>query len=968
MCLLLCLRLPLLVCVLLASVGSARAAYALTTGVGTGADEDVREQTPGDISGGRAFLELRSRDIAGTERHIPAFFRFDFGGATGSRAGAALRFWIASSQLDGDAFGIDVYGVMDGVAGESDWSASSLSYSSAPGLAVADYPNIDRDLAPGETVYLGSVTYPGGNRSLGLTLSGQALVDFLNADTNGAVTLLLEPQVAASGQDFFVHVRAFEGVGGDAGDFAPTLDLPGMFPPGETPPTPTDAVFINETSGDVTFGNGLVRAVVSKSTGVCSDLRLEGGSNLLLNGGKLYFDSNSGGAYYAFGGAAYSLVENTGRRVHVKFASRMGEFSAELHYVLQVGQAGVHCYTVFRHGSGDAATYLEQARMVLRCDKNVFTQAFTSEQKTGQMIAPALLLGAPEIMDATLQLPATSSYTTPTGSTDAGLPVYTKYDWADFVETHKAHGLAGDSAGLWMLSGSEEGINGGPTKSELFVHGTDTTPLLIATFHAAHFIGSDSNLQLAAGEVWEKLYGPYFIYLNAGANVGAQTLWQDALARADAEKAAWPPEWMNEAAFPVARGAVSGRLLVAGAPAANALMVLAQPGSDWQAQGRGYQFWTRTDAAGDFAIPKVRPGGYSLYACAPGFSGQMELTGVTVSAGATTDLGRISWTPARRAQTLWQIGTPDRSAAEFRHGDRMRQFGLWWRYLEERGTADLDYTVGVSDPATGWYYAQSVMALDSGAYLTPKWNVNFSLASFPAGTAELVIDFAGAMSSTLNLKINGTSIGSLTMANDAGIYRSATRLSRYRQQRVTFNASLLRAGANTLSFQLNGRSNWSGTKPVSPASGVMYDAIRLEVGALTPETLAVEPDAPTAQEAFAAWAEGALPAGDRSFAGDADGDGVANGIEFAYGPLARAGDFFHVRLIGDLPTAVLAITPTPDGSAHTTLRVEATRDLGDWAGGAVALVETQVADERRWAPAGPGEARVFFRLVVDLKP
>ncbi len=808
----------------------AEAAYSLTTGVLAGADEDVREQTPTDTSGGRAFLEMRSRNISGTERHLIPYFRFDLTGVSGTLDAATLRFWIASSQTSSSAFAIDVYGVVEGTTDEADWSASSLSYNNAPGLAAADYPNIDRDLVTGEVVYLGAVSYPGKSYSGALSLSNAALLAFLNADSNRKVTLFLEPQVAATGQDFFVHVRAFEGVGSDAGDLAPTLDLPNATPPGAPPPPPTDAVFLTETSGDVTLGNGFVRGVFAKTTGECNDLRFEGGTNLLLNGGRLYLDSNSGGAYHAFAGASYALVENTGQRVHVKFTGRMGELSAELHYVLSVGEKGFHCYVVFRHGAGDAGTYLEQARMVLRCDKNVFTNAFTSEQKSGQMVAPSLLAGATEIMDATLQLPASSGYTTPTGTTDAGLPVYTKYDWADFVETHKAHGLAGDSTGLWMISGSEECINGGPTKSELFVHGTDTTPLLIATFHAAHFIGSsDSNLQFTAGEVWEKLYGPYFIYLNSGAGAGAQALWQDALQRAAVEKAAWPPAWMNEAAFPVARGAVSGRLLAAGAPAANALMVLAQPGSDWQAQGRGYQFWTRTDAAGDFTIPKVRPGGYSLYACAPGFSGQMEFTGVSVAPGGTNDLGRLSWTPPRRAQTLWQIGTPDRSTAEFRFGDQMRQFGLWWRYVETQGSADLNYTVGTST-AADWYYAQMVTPMDDGTYLTPSWNVLFSIASAPTGTAELVLDLAGAMSGTLNLTLNNTSIGSLALVNDAGIYRSATRLSRYRQQRVTFNASLLKTGSNTLRFQLTGRSNWSGTKPVSPASGVMYDAIRMEAG------------------------------------------------------------------------------------------------------------------------------------------
>jgi len=955
-------RLPVLLitgCFLL-SLQPVRAAYTLTTGVLTGADEDVTEQSPTATSGGRTFLEFRSRKIPGTERHRVAFFRFDTTGVSNLLDAASLHFWIASSQTDPDAFSIDVFGVVNGVANEHDWSASSLSYNTAPGLSGDDYPNIDRDHAPGETTYLGTIDYPGGDYSGELSLSNLALIDFLNADANDGVTIFLEPQVAATNEDFFLHIRAFEGVGSDPGDIAPTLELPNIDPPAPPPPPSTNEVFLNETSGDVTIGNGYVRAIISKSSGVCTDLRLEGENNLLLNGGRLYLDSNSGGSYYSFSGV-YSLVEYTNNRAHFKITGQMGEFEVELHYVLQVGDAGFHCYTVFRHGPGDVATYLEQARMVLRCDKNIFTNAFTSEQKTGQMIDPDLLVSSPVIMDATYELPAVSSYTTPTGYTDDGFPVYTKYDWADFLENHKAHGLSSDSTGLWMITGSEEFMNGGPTKGELLIHGTDTTPLMIETFHAAHFIGSDSLVPLAADEGWEKVYGPYFIYVNSGA--GAGNLWQDALLRADAEKAAWPLDWMAEAAYPVNRGTVTGSLLVNGTVASNALMVLAQPGSDWQTQGREYIFWARTDAEGSFSIPKVRPGAYSLYAMVPGFSGEMEFAAVTVAASATNDLGHLLWVPVRRAEFLWQVGTPDRSTAGFRFGDQMRQLGLWWRYLEEQGTAELDYIIGTST-ASDWYYAQMVAALDNGTYHSPKWNVVFDLESVPSTPCELVLDFAGTMSGTLNLTVNGSSIGNLTLENDGGIYRSTTRLARYTQQRVTFNASLLQAGTNTLALQLNGHSDWSGIKPVSPSAGVMYDAIRLEAGASTPETIVQRP---ASQQVYDAWAAANLPPGDHSFAGDANQDGIANGFEFAYGPLADPFVLLEMRVINGQPTAVQVAEPNNNGSTYTQLQVEAARDLLNWASGVVSLQESQVDGHRQWTPLTV-ESNVFYRAKLSLLP
>ena len=42
---------------------------------------------------------------------------------------------------------------------------------------------------------------------------------------------------------------------------------------------------------------------------------------------------------------------------------------------------------------------------------------------------------------------------------------------------------------------------------------------------------------------------------------------------------------------------------------------------------------------------------------------------VTVTGGATTALGNVTWTPTRVAPTVFEIGYPDRTARKFRHGE-----------------------------------------------------------------------------------------------------------------------------------------------------------------------------------------------------------------------------------------------------------------------------------------------------------
>jgi rhamnogalacturonan endolyase len=659
-----------------------------------------------------------------------------------------------------------------------------------------------------------------------------------------------------------------------------------------TQPLSSPPVELEDNGDSIALSNGLIDAQFSKTTGRCEKLT-HGGANLLAGGGTLYLDSNTGGTYFAFNGS-YSVVENASDRIHIIFAGSMGEFDADLHYVMNSGESGFHSYVIFRHGPGKAATYMEQARMVLRCDPDTFVYAFSSTNKTGQMIAPSLLSSSPTIMDATHQLPAVSSYTNETGETEDGFPTYSKYDWSDTMEDHKIHGLSSDTRGLWMISGSEEYMNGGPSHAELIVHGTSSMPLMIQTFHSAHFLGSDSKFNLTADESWSKVYGPYFIFANTGSS--SAQVWRKAQEQADQAKAAWPPAWMNESEFPLDRGTVNGTLRVENTVISNALIVLAEPGQDWQLQGRDYIFWSRTDASGNFSIPKVRPGAYSLYAVAPGFSREYELPNVTVTASSTTDIGFLNWKPRRGERQHWMVGVPDRSTRGFGYSDRIRQYGLWWRYLEDYGTDDLVYTVGES-ALTDWCYALSQIPLDGGVYHSPEWHIDFNLTTIPAEPAILRLDIAGAKK-RLNVSVNGTTVSNLTLYTDSGLHRSAVLGSFYQHHSIEFDTSLLVVGANRISFGLNGKS-WSGSKPAYPNAGVMWDSIALESGPQTEETIVLDSDRDSLDDA---WEREYFGDMGQVAGADLDFDGFSNLEEYIAGTHPNdINSRFEVKRLGKEP-------------------------------------------------------------------
>jgi rhamnogalacturonan endolyase len=293
---------------------------------------------------------------------------------------------------------------------------------------------------------------------------------------------------------------------------------------------------------------------------------------------------------------------------------------------------------------------------------------------------------------------------------------------------------------------------------------------------------------------------------------------------------------MTETNYPLVRGAVAGRLHILGESADQALVVLAEPGSYWQTQSEGYQFWTRCLADGSFLLPKVRPGDYTLFAHVPGIVGEFELNNVTVSPGTTNDLGSMEWQPPRRAHRLWRIGTPDLNAGEFRFGDRMRQFGLWWRYMEEQGTNDFVYRVG-SNSAADWYYAQSVVAMDNGTYFSPVWKIEFTLTHLPPAPVVLTLDMAGSLRGTLLTSVNGTSLANVSLTNDACVYRSATQSGMFRHLEWLFDPALMHTGTNFIAFTVSKEASWTGTKPVQPVRGLMYDCIQLEAGNLVVEPL-----------------------------------------------------------------------------------------------------------------------------------
>ncbi|MGH8337503.1 MAG: polysaccharide lyase family protein, partial [Gammaproteobacteria bacterium] len=289
---------------------------------------------------------------------------------------------------------------------------------------------------------------------------------------------------------------------------------------------------------------------------------------------------------------------------------------------------------------------------------------------------------------------------------------------------------------------------------------------------------------------------------------------------------------MNDALKP----AVSG---------ANAWVGLATPDGtgnyDWQFDSLNYQYWVKADASGNFTIPNVRPGTYTLYAFNNGVVGQYSQANLTVSAAQTTALGNVTWNVSHSGNWIaWEIGVPDRNATEFRHGATDYYVPFAWTDFSNEFTNPLNFNVGSGNWASDWNYVHGVWQVGgsdstAGTMSTWPWNINFNLPATPAsGNATLTIAFAGSNGGHLRVFINDPTMSANPTLDQVGapggggdaLIREGVH-AKYGVLTLSFSTANLHSGNNTITLlQINGTP--------AEANYLGYDYVSLEMPGSAP--------------------------------------------------------------------------------------------------------------------------------------
>ena len=538
-------------------------------------------------------------------------------------------------------------------------------------------------------------------------------------------------------------------------------------------------------------------SITINSNGRVSSLQRKGTEFLSSNG--IYFDYTTSNGNKGLNPSKVTIVKNTTDYCEVLYSATSGNTIFEQGFIMRKGVPGLYSYVIATGTATSANEPIKEARVCARLSDTML-QGYVDWRMNGRIPSNSEMTTAEKeentIQDATYKL------------TDGS--IYTKYNWANYIERDTLHGLCGMSNnyyGLYNIPVSYEWINGGCERQELTVHATSKSPITIQMLQGEHFGGQ--AMVLNEGE--QKLYGPFLIFTTYSKNpvASARNQWAK-------EVAEWPYQWFENDLYPRERGTVRGHLNVTtGQRNDSVRIILAQEkGKDPLTMMHGYQFWTLTDANGDFELKNVRPGDYHLFAYAKAgeVTDMLEQDDITVAAG-DNDLGSITWTPKKYTELLWMIGQNDRRSSEFCLSDAPRQYGLW-----EQVPANLTYTIGESNEKTDWYYAQTQK--------NGTWTIKFNLNERPAGRVYLTASIAGCSGtgSTINVKVNGTQRATWKPGvNDASVYRSAVNSGRHYLFTTDFINTGLKVGENTVTLQLTG----SGSK-----DGILYDCIKLEAGTL----------------------------------------------------------------------------------------------------------------------------------------
>src|SRR5690625_1272961 len=234
----------------------------------------------------------------------------------------------------------------------------------------------------------------------------------------------------------------------------------------------------------------------------------------------------------------------------------------EVHMALEKDSPGFYYYTIYKY-TDDMPDDLGigQLRYAFSLEDTSY-EYFVVDDERGVQKRPTQeqMENSIQLQDTTFLLPDEDDPSAEPNFEDG--TVYSKYQNISNLEGNNNVFMASNGeVGVSLIQASKEYFDGGPTKQELTTHDYYDGQILLWHEHSGHY--GTPDIQPKKG--WEKIYGPFYLYVNESTGTDAEEnvkeMWNDAKRKAEEEKNKWPYKWISDPIYAVEeRSDVSGRL------------------------------------------------------------------------------------------------------------------------------------------------------------------------------------------------------------------------------------------------------------------------------------------------------------------------------------------------------------------------------------------------------------------------
>ncbi|KAK7409211.1 hypothetical protein QQX98_008587 [Neonectria punicea] len=327
---------------------------------------------------------------------------------------------------------------------------------------------------------------------------------------------------------------------------------------------------------------------------------------------------------------------------------------------------------------------------------------------------------------------------------------FIKYSFSDQWRDHKVHGVYsdgltnedGECLGSWVVHNNVETYYGGPLHSDIMADGI-AYDYIVSSHHGARTPNVTNG--------FDRTYGPSYRHVNKGGSL--EKLAADAAQYADPT---WNADFYDDIAKYVPNYTKSNKRSTFKATielpsgAKRPIAVLSENRQDFQnntIHSESLQFWADVDPESEaIEIPRVVENTYRLTVYADGIFGQFIKNDVEVSRSASKrDALRFSWEEESAGEEVWRIGTPDKEAAEFKHGRKPwadselqpEEHRLYWAVHDfpTDFPDGVDFKVGESDIAEDFNYIHWSRISEVGNFFRDEpylknvnnWTIRFDL-------------------------------------------------------------------------------------------------------------------------------------------------------------------------------------------------------------------------------------------------